>query len=102
MSTVSSVTVPLEFPVTVGGREYRELTLRRMKAKDTLIGEGESNEIRVAYRLFAVLAGVDAEVIEELDISDLETLGEKVAPLMGKLGGGLKIQDQGKAPSGEI
>jgi hypothetical protein len=81
---VKSVTVDLVEPVTVEGREYTSLTFRRMKAKDTLVGEGEQNQTRVGYLMFAALAGVDVAVIEELDIEDLEAIGERIIPLMGK------------------
>ncbi|MFN4098141.1 MAG: phage tail assembly protein [Pararhodobacter sp.] len=84
MGNPTSVTVPLEFPVIHDGREVKELTFRRMKAKDTLIAEGEANKVRAGYMLFAALAGVDLALIEELDVEDLGTIGEKVAPLMGK------------------
>ena len=79
-----TVTVDLDFPVTVGDREYQSLTFRRMKAKDALVAEDEQNKARAGYRMFASLADVDVAVIEELDIEDLETIGEAVVPLMGK------------------
>lgn len=81
---VTSVTVPLEYPVTVEGREYTELRFRRLKAKDTLIAEEEESQTRAGFLLFAALAGVDLAVIEELDVADIETVGTEVAPLMGK------------------
>lgn len=81
-----SVTVPLEYPIEVDGREISSLTFRRMKAKDALAGEGEPSEVRAGYCMYAALAGVDVAVIEELDLADLETIAEEVAPLMGKRG----------------
>ncbi|MDF2369376.1 MAG: phage tail assembly protein [Rhizobiaceae bacterium] len=83
---ITSVTVPLDYPVVVEGREYDQLTFRRMKARDTLLAEDESNQARAGFLMFAALAGVDVAVIEELDLADLETIGEKVVPLMGKSG----------------
>lgn len=84
MGSPKSVTVPLEFPVTYKDREVKELTFRRMKAKDTLLAEGEANKVRAGYMLFAALADVDLALIEELDVEDLGTIGERIAPLMGK------------------
>lgn len=55
-----------------------------MKAKDALVAEGETNEAKAGYLLFAALADVDVRVIEELDIEDFEAVSEKVVPLMGK------------------
>lgn len=81
---LKSVTVNLEFPVMHDGKEIQSLTFRRMRAKDALIAEGEDNRARAGYLLFAALAGVDPAVIEELDVDDLEAIGEAVVPLMGK------------------
>lgn len=84
MSKIKTVTVPLEYPVLHEGKEISELTFRRMKAKDALVAEGVESEARAGYLLFAALADVDVALIEELDVEDLETIGEKVIPLMGK------------------
>lgn len=81
---LTSVTVQLEYPVEFDGREIKSLTFRRMKARDALAGEGIENDVRAGYAIFAVLAGVDVAVIEDLDIEDLTKVGEEVAPLMGK------------------
>lgn len=83
MAKVTTVTVPLEYPISYNGQETTELTFRRMKAKDTLVAEGEENKAKAGFLLFAALAEVDVELIEELDIEDLETVGEG-HPLMGK------------------
>ena len=81
---LQSVTVELEFPVTHEGRDIKELTFRRMKARDALAGEGIESEVRAGYAIFATLAGVDVAVIEELDLEDLGKIGKQIAPLMGK------------------
>ena len=80
----TSLTVNLQYPVVFDGREITSLTFRRMKAKDALVAEGETSEARAGYALFAALAGVDVEVIEELDVADMEAIGEAIVPLMGK------------------
>jgi hypothetical protein len=79
-----TITVDLDYPVEHDGREITSLTFRRMKAKDALVAEDEQNKARAGYLMFAALAGVDVAVIEELDIEDLEKIGEAVVPLMGK------------------
>ncbi len=86
MTKVTSVTVPLEYPVPYASGEVKELTFRRMKAKDALVAEGVESEALAGYLLFAALADVDVELIKELDIEDMETIGERIAPLMGKSG----------------
>lgn len=84
MAGPQTVTVVLNYPISFGGMEYASLTFRRMKAKDALVAEDETNKARAGYLIFAALAGVDIAVIEELDIEDLEKVGEAVVPLMGK------------------
>lgn len=99
-----SVTVDLEWPIEYDGREVKSLSFRRMKAKDALVAEGETNQARSGYALFAALAGVDIALIEELDIEDLEAIGQAVVPLMGNSARRAmeKAQaDQAKASSGE-
>lgn len=81
---VKSITVDLQFPIEHDGREIKSLSFRRMKAKDALIGEGETNAARTGYLVYAALAGVPLAVIEELDIEDVEAIGEAIIPLMGK------------------
>ena len=80
-----TVTIPLAEPVEHDGKVYKELTFRRMKAKDALVADGEQNQVMAGYRLFAALADVPVEVILELEMLDLAKVGEEVAPLMGKL-----------------
>ncbi len=81
---LKSVTVKLAEPVTVEGITYKELTFRRMKAKDALLGEGQTSQLQTGYKLYAALADVDVAVIEELDMDDFEAVSEKIVPLMGK------------------
>ncbi|MBK0022211.1 phage tail assembly protein [Ochrobactrum sp. S46] len=100
MTKVTTVTVPLEYPIHHEGQEITELTFRRMKAKDTLVAEGEENKAKAGFLVFAALAGVDVEVIEDLDIEDLEAVGEKVTPLMGK-SANAKIDTEKKPSLGE-
>ncbi|MCX2722621.1 phage tail assembly protein [Roseibium salinum] len=93
---VKSVDVPLDEPVEHDGVKYEKLTLRRMKAGDTLVAEGEESEARAGFKLYAALAGVPFEVIADLDLDDFMTLVEKAAPLMGKSGAGM-LEDLKKA-----
>lgn len=78
------MSVDLLYPIEWNNAKYEKLTIRRMKARDTLIAESEPDQIMAGYKMFATLAGVDVEVILELDIEDLERVSEAAAPLMGK------------------
>lgn len=79
---------PVEFvlsePVTVGKTTYATLTLRKMKAKDMIAGDLVSGNSRKAFAIFASMADVPIQVIEEMDVDDFEGLGEVATPLMGK------------------
>lgn len=86
MEKITSVTVPLGYPVDFEGVRHTELTFRRMRAGDALVGEDENNKTMAGYLLFAALAQVPVGVIIGLDMDDLAEVGEKVAPLMGKRG----------------
>lgn len=92
-----AATVTLQHPITVDGVEYTTLNLRRMKARDSLVGEGEENQTMAGYKIFAALADVSVEVILDLDMEDLVELSAKVAPLMGKRGVAL-LKKLSKAP----
>lgn len=89
MAKANPLSLKLQYPVTLDGVSYETLTLRRMKARDALVAEDETNKVMAGYQMFAALAGVPVEVILELDMEDMTELGAKVAPLMGKRGAAL-------------
>lgn len=99
---IKSVTVPLILPVEVNGKVYSELNFRRMKARDALSGEGETDETKAGFALFATLADVPLDVILELDMEDLAEVGAKVAPLMGKRAQAMLKKKQRLLSPGEI
>lgn len=85
MSDRKTVTVTIEGdPPVHDGKTYTSLTLRKMKAKDLVAADLVQGEARKGFALFASMAGVPIQVIEELDMDDLEKLGREAAPLMGK------------------
>lgn len=86
---VLSAKIDLEYPVEHDGKTYETLTLRRMRAGDTLVAEETESKAKAGFMMYAAMAGVPVEVIEGLDIDDLMTLIEKAVPLMGKSGAGM-------------
>jgi len=86
---IRTVEISLSEPAAHEGVTYDKLTLRRMKAGDTLVAEGEPNKAKAGFLLYAAMAGVPVEVIEDLDMDDFLILIEKAAPLMGKPGAGI-------------
>lgn len=95
---LQSVTVQLLFPVTWEGKEYAELTFRRMKVKDTLVAEDEKDEERAGLLLFARLADVPVDVFTELDIEDFAEVGAAIVPLMGERAAAM-LKEKGLSPS---
>lgn len=77
--------VTLDFPLGDLNPPVDRLTFRRMKSKDTLSAEDETQKLDAGLALYAALGGVPVEVIHELDTDDLDRISEAVAPLMGKL-----------------
>ena len=84
MSDKKTITVTLAEPVEHDGKPYASLTLRKMKAKDLVAGDLVTGDTRKTFAIFASMAGVPIQVIEELDVDDFEKLGREAAPLMGK------------------
>lgn len=84
MGDKKTVTVTLGEAVEHDGKTYTSLTLRRMKAKDLVAGDLVSGEARKAFAIFASMAGVPIQVVEELDMDDFEKVGREAGPLMGK------------------
>lgn len=79
-----TVTIKLETPVSFNGETFAELTFRKMKAKDLVAGDLVEGEIAKTLAIFGSMAGVPLAVMEQIDVDDFETLGDKVTPLMGK------------------
>lgn len=84
MSNKKTITFTPEDPPEHDGKTYTTLTLRKMKAKDLVAGDLVKGDARKSFAIFASMAGVPIQVIEELDVDDFERLGEVAVPLMGK------------------
>jgi len=84
MADKKTVSFPLCDPIEHDGKSYSVLTLRKMKAKDLVAGDLVKGDTRKAMAIFASMAGVPIQVIEDLDVDDFEGLGEAATPLMGK------------------
>ncbi|MEO5338638.1 MAG: phage tail assembly protein [Magnetospirillum sp. WYHS-4] len=70
-NTRAAVKLALDFPIAMGnGATYTELTIRRQKVKDDLEIAAFPTAAEKEVVLFTRLAGVDREVIEEMDKSD--------------------------------
>lgn len=84
MTQGSTITVRLDTPVSFNGETFEVLTLRKLKAKDLVAADLATGDAQRAIAIFASMAGVPVQVIEDLDVDDFEKLGEEAAPLMGK------------------
>ncbi len=85
MSTPRKVVHLLDFPVEHGGKEIKEITIRRPKGRDMrLLPGSESPSVEDMYPFFASLlsAGSDQlteEFVEEMDAADINRVGEIIA-----------------------
>ena len=77
-------TIKLNDPVDHGGQTYKELTLRKMKARDLRITEQEQNPAEKQIELIAVLTDTSPAVIDELSIPDFNALSEAISEMNTK------------------
>jgi hypothetical protein len=81
--------VLLSTPITAHGEEFAELTLRRptpaecrkIRALPYSIGQNEevTIELNVAMTYIGICAGIPPSSVDQLDLSDINTLAWKVA-----------------------
>lgn len=75
----------LEYPVTVDGVTYEEVTLRRMKGADMLKVEQATrgkSEAEGSFAMIALLGDVPEAVVLEMDAADIMKLSEEVATFL--------------------
>lgn len=84
MTEKKTLTFKLDDPVEHDGTTYSELIFRKMKARDLIAGDGVQGEMRKTFALYASMADVPIEVVEELGLDDFSRMALEVAPLMGK------------------
>ena len=99
---VDGKAIPDEDGVTQVAKTLSSLHFRKMKVKDTLIAEEETDELKSGFLLFARLAGVDVSVIEELDVEDLEKINGKMPQFMGKSAAVTLAEAQTKAKEAAV
>lgn len=76
---VPKETVNLEYPRTFNGKEYKTLELRRPLVKDQLIADKQNKDpADKEIHFMALLAEVDVEVIQMLDLDDYEAVQKKI------------------------
>lgn len=82
---MTETTYELKFPIvlrarTQGGPEVEttltELTVRQLKAKDLRMLDTVQGRIAQSLAIIAALTGLSAKAVDELDVSDIEGLGE--------------------------
>lgn len=80
MTTKSrTTTIDLEWPLEFKGALVKELTIRRPKGSDMrFLPSGAAPSIDTMFPFFALLAGVEEAVFDEMDAADLAAVGETV------------------------
>lgn len=73
-------TIKLQYPVTAGGTEIKELKIRRPKVRDQLAAsKAKGGDAEREIMLFANLCETEPAVIEALDMKDYAALQEAYA-----------------------
>lgn len=80
---MSANEITLSFPVTVDGREYSTLSMRRCKVKDRRLASKQKTPEDQEITLIANLCEVPPSVIDELDAVDYEKLLETLKGFFG-------------------
>ena len=88
-----TVEIKLNFPVEIGNVERSTVTMRRPKGRDVKANfraaGGEQENLEATFKLLADLCNLAPDEFDELDMSDIEQLGEQLEAFMGKTGFGL-------------
>jgi len=71
-----SQTLTLGYPVTLEGKTYSELSVRRPKLIDVMIADKQKTDYEKEVTLLSNLCGVAPNVINEMDLKDYESLRE--------------------------
>ncbi|MCP5136605.1 MAG: phage tail assembly protein [Gammaproteobacteria bacterium] len=80
MAGERTVTIPLDWPVTVDGHDYSELTMRRPVYKERREWiKSAKHEVDVEADIFVALCEVPPKVIDKLDDDDVSKLQEAYA-----------------------
>lgn len=83
--TRAEADIALNFPIEVDGVEYKKLTMRRPKTKDSMkVAKFKGSEAEKGTLLLAILCGVSPDVIEELDEVDADALGDQYKAFTGR------------------
>ncbi|MCK0197751.1 phage tail assembly protein [Ancylobacter sp. 6x-1] len=77
-------TVDLKYPVTVDGKTYASLTLRRSTVGDLAAADLVTGATKQAAAVLASVCGVPMNVILGLDTIDYSALAEASAAVMGE------------------
>lgn len=85
MTSPTSKKITLSFTIQHDGREIGEIILRRPKVKDLRsVTDADSDQLSQGVAIAAVLSGLPAEAIEELDAEDFTAISEVIADFFPK------------------
>lgn len=79
---MSKEVITLQYPVTYGGVEYTEFSLRRPKMRDMKKQQKKADDLDKATAMIADLAEVPPQVVDELDPVDFTALSDWVGKCM--------------------
>ena len=79
-------TITLKYPVQDGAATFNEVSLRRPKVRDIAAGErarSKDGEMGFTIAMLSAMSGLDAKIIEELDIADFMKVAEAMTEMIG-------------------
>lgn len=83
-STSKTVLLKLSYPIEFAGSSISELKVRRPKGRDMrFLPEGQAGVDKM-FPFFALLAGVEEGVLDEMDAADLTRLGTLVTDFLSE------------------
>ncbi len=75
---MTRTTYTLKYPVSLGGTEYTELSLRRPRTRDLIKARKSKDELEQMAGLITDLAEIEPKLVQELDAEDFAGLGEVI------------------------
>lgn len=74
--------ITLQYPITVDGETYNDLSLRRPKMRDMKKQQSQRDDLDKATSMIADLAEVPLKVVDELDPVDFTAVSDWVGKCM--------------------
>ena len=75
---MSKTPYTLQYPITIDGKEVRDVHLRRVLVQDLENIDDKDNNIQTSIKLISSLSGINPEDVRLMDASDFQALDDIV------------------------